>query len=203
MLKETKRLPSRKMKQPKAKYDKPVAPSLVTVMVGSREEAEKRNARLALKGLDCTDFTLDGEGQLEQLLDYLMGGGLLKEWCGLYGLSYGHVRLYLKREGLETLVNEAQAVGADALAEDMIITVRSLDSVLIRDDKQEGGLALHPATALNRLQLISKSLSWYLEKRNPEKYGAKVEVQNSGLDTFVQSLNAAWAKIDNEKSTQG
>lgn len=116
---------------------------------------------------------------LMQVLQAIADGATPSAACKEHGLSLASLRYHLKNDDeLRVLFDEALDIGSDALAD-----------LLVDIDK------LHSAPAM--AGVISKNIQWVLERRKPDKFGARVQVsmENNATKTLIGALDAAIARI--------
>jgi hypothetical protein len=99
--------------------------------------------------------------------------------CKTHGTTLASLRYHIKQDDeLKALFDDALSIGNDALA-DLLINIDTVHSA--------------PAMA----GVISKNIQWYLERRDPTKFGARVQVDmnNNATLKLVTALDAAIARI--------
>ncbi len=116
---------------------------------------------------------------LLQVLQLIADGETPLEACRAHGMSLASLKYHLRNDDeLKALFDDALDVGSDALA-DMLVNIDKIHS--------------SPAMA----GVISKNIQWVLERRKPDKYGARVQVsmENTATTTLIRALDAAVARI--------
>lgn len=113
------------------------------------------------------------------VLQEIANGETPKRACEIHDTTLAALRYHLKQdEELKAMFDDALATGNDALA-DMLINIDQVHSA--------------PAMA----GVISKNIQWYLERRDPTKFGARVQVDmnNNATQKLIGALDAAIARI--------
>lgn len=113
------------------------------------------------------------------VLQMIADGATPSKACKDNGLTLAALKYHLNNdEELKTLFDDALEVGSDALA-DLLVDIDTVHS--------------NPAMA----SLISKNIQWVLERRKPDKFGARVQVsmENNVTKTLLGALDAAIHRI--------
>lgn len=113
------------------------------------------------------------------VLQAIADGDTPSKACKTNGLTLAALKYHLQNDDeLRVLFDDALEVGSDALA-DLLVDIDTVHS--------------NPAMAA----LISKNIQWVLERRKPDKFGARVQVsmENNVTKTLLGALDAAIHRI--------
>lgn len=113
------------------------------------------------------------------VLQQIADGATPSRACADNGMTLASLKYHLKHDDeLKALFDDALETGSDALA-DMLVNIDQVHS--------------NPAMA----NVISKNVQWLLERRKPEKYGARLEIStgNRATTALIAALDAAIHRI--------
>lgn len=113
------------------------------------------------------------------VLQSIADGATPRQACLDNGLSLASLKYHLNNDAeLKALFDDALETGSDALA-DMLVDIDKVHS--------------NPAMA----SVISKNIQWLLERRKPDKFGARMQVsmENNATTGLLKALEAAIHRI--------
>ncbi len=116
---------------------------------------------------------------LMQVLQKIADGATPRQACLEYGMSLASLKYHLKNDvELKEMFDDALDTGSDALA-DMLVDIDKVHS--------------NPSMA----RVISSNIQWLLERRKPEKFGARIQVSmnNSATTALISALDKAIDRI--------
>ncbi len=116
---------------------------------------------------------------LMQVLQKIADGATPRQACLEYGMSLASLKYHLKNDvEMKELFDDALDTGSDALA-DMLVDIDKVHS--------------NPSMA----RVISANIQWLLERRKPEKFGARIQVSmnNNATTALISALDKAMDRI--------